>query len=82
MTITVNLNDESMKLLQSAVNVQGISMEELLNVIITKQLRNKPEQEDPYEENFNMFIQSLDEFSDDFMSEGRMQGLPQERESL
>ncbi len=81
MTITVNLNDENTRNLQASA-MNELSINELVNSLIAQYIQSNQKSQDPYEEKFNMFLQSLDEFTDDFMADGRMQDLPQERESL
>ena len=36
----------------------------------------------PYEDSWQTLLESLEQFSDDFMTEGRQQPKPQERESV
>ena len=36
----------------------------------------------PYEDSWQTLLESLEQFSDDFMAEGRQQPKPQERESV
>ena len=85
MTITVNLNEKSTEYAQSSIDVNGVTIDELINTLIAERIQNEPEEKDTYERKWERIMQAIDGFTEDcfenFENE-RLNELPQERESL
>ncbi|MBR1529747.1 MAG: hypothetical protein IJ642_10665 [Oscillospiraceae bacterium] len=85
MTITVNLNEKSTEYVQSSIDVNGVTIDELINTLIAERIQNEPEEKDTYERKWERIMQAIDGFTEDcfenFENE-RLNELPQERESL
>ena len=44
MTITVNLNEKSTEYVQSSIDVNGVTIDELINTLIAERIQNEPEE--------------------------------------
>lgn len=49
MTITVNLNEEDTRLVQSSADIRGLTIDEFMSFIIKKQLQEEISSENPNE---------------------------------